>query len=223
MVRVTSGEVRGFKLEVPRRAAVRPPLEMLREAVFNIIGQDLEGWRVVDLFAGSGIMGIEALSRGARAAVFVEKDRAASAVITRNLEKTGFLDRADIITGNAFTAARRLEGKGPIDAVFIDPPFAMMREAKWRGRLSGLVAELFESGELDRDALVILRAPERTRLDAPEGLLILRERKYGHSRLFFIAKADTGGRDEAVEGAGGEPAGGQPPDRRAGPGGCAQG
>ena len=194
---------------------MRPPLEMLREAVFNIIGQDLGGWRVVDLFAGSGIMGIEALSRGARAALFVEKNRAATAVITRNLEKTGFLDRAGIITGNAFTAARRIAGKGPIDAVFIDPPFAMMRDAKWRGRLSGLVAELFDSGELAPDALVIIRAPERAHLEVAQELVILRERKYGHSRLFFIGKAEPEGHDEPSEGSGDEEAVEQPPDRGA--------
>ncbi len=188
MVRVTSGSVRGFKLEVPRAGEVRPPLEMLREAVFNIIGQDLEGWRVADLFAGSGIMGIEALSRGASEALFLERDREASAVIIRNLEKTRMLASARVITGNAFTAARRLAGAGPVDAVFADPPFRMMIETKTRRRVLALVAELFASGELAADALVIVRAPERVFLESPEGLKVEREKKYGHSRLYFFAR-----------------------------------
>ena len=185
---MTSGQLRGFRVEVPRSVSVRPPLEMLREAVFNILGQDLEGWRVADLFAGSGIMGIEALSRGADQAVFLEKDRAATAVILRNLEKTRLLDRGTVITGNAFGAARRLGGKGPIDAVFMDPPFALLRHAAGRARLLELAEELFTCGELAADALAILRTPERTVLDIPEGLRVQVERKYGHSRLFFLSK-----------------------------------
>lgn len=198
MLRVTSGEMRGFKLEVPRSTSVRPPLEMLREAVFNILGQDLAGWRVADLFAGSGIMGIEALSRGASEAVFVEKDRDAVAVIKRNLEKTGLLPKGMVIGGNAFSSARRLAGRGPIDAVFVDPPFAMMRNAAGRTRLLALVGELFASGELAADALVILRAPEKVVLEVPDGFHVSGERQYGHSRLFFFA-ADAGTPDAAAE------------------------
>ena len=73
MLRITAGQVRGFKIDVPKSEAVRPPLEIARQAIFNILGQDLEGFIVLDLFAGSGIMGLEALSRGAEEAVFVEQ------------------------------------------------------------------------------------------------------------------------------------------------------
>lgn len=198
MLRVTAGDMRGFKLEIPRSSAVRPPLEMLREAVFNILGQDLDGWRLADLFAGSGIMGIEALSRGASKVVFVEKDRDSVAVINRNLEKTGLLSKGIVIRGNAFSSARRLDGMGPIDAVFVDPPFATMRAARGRGRILELVGELFASGELSGDAHVILRAPEKTVLEVPEGFHVSSERKYGHSRLFFFA-VDCGAQDGAAE------------------------
>lgn len=203
MLRVTAGDVRGFKLEMPGSRAVRPPLEMLREAVFSILGQDLDGWRVADLFAGSGIMGIEALSRGASDVVFVEKDRGSVAVITRNLEKTGLLPRGIVIGGNAFSSARRLAGMGPIDVIFVDPPFATMRDAHGRARILALVGELFASGELSGDAYIILRAPEKIVVEVPEGFHVSLERTYGRSRLFFFA-VDAGAPGGAAEDAAGE-------------------
>lgn len=189
MLRVTAGSLGGLKLEVPRGPHVRPPLQMIREAVFNILGQDLAGWRVADLFAGSGIMGIEALSRGAEHVVFIERNRDAVALITRNLEKAHFLDCARVVAGDALAAPARLSGRGPVDLVFLDPPFKMMERAHTRRPVNDLVARLFECGKLAPDAVVMLRVP--TRSDAcvpPEGVELFDERVYGVSRLLFFEK-----------------------------------
>lgn len=189
MLRVTSGSLRGLKLDVPRGPHVRPPLAMIREAVFNILGQDLAGWRVADLFAGSGIMGIEALSRGAEHVVFIERNRDATAVITRNLERAHLLDRAWVVAEDALAAPGRLAGRGPLDAVFLDPPFRMMERAHTRRPVNDLVARLFKCGRLADDAVVMLRVPIRCDAgEPPEGAQLVDERVYGISRLLFFEK-----------------------------------
>ncbi|MHC4711638.1 MAG: 16S rRNA (guanine(966)-N(2))-methyltransferase RsmD [Planctomycetota bacterium] len=210
MLRVTSGSVRGFKVEVPRLGSVRPPLEMLREAIFNILGQDLSGWRVADLFAGCGIMGIEALSRGAEFVLFVEKNRTAAAIITRNLEKVRLLDRARVVTGNAFRAPRHIEREGPIDLVFIDPPFRDTRALLSQAKVLELVGELLTSESLSESANVILRLPANILpQEAPPGVAVRDQRVYGNSRVVFFE------REPIPPGAAPE---GGPPEERAEPG-----
>ncbi len=188
MLRVTAGEVRGFKLDVPDSEAVRPPLEILRQAVFNILGQDLSGWRVIDLFSGSGIMGIEALSRGAERAVFVERDRRAVAVIRKNLGKTRLEARASVIGADAFRTPAYLAGEKEVDAVFVDPPFEMIRSADPKGRIERLVETLFGSPALAAAAVVVVRVPRDEALDAPANAETTDDRVYGHSRVLFFAR-----------------------------------
>jgi 16S rRNA (guanine966-N2)-methyltransferase len=189
MLRVTSGSFRGFKLEVPDVKAVRPPLEIARQAVFNILGQDLEAFRVLDLFAGSGIMGIEALSRGAERVIFVEKDRAAVLTIQRNLEKTRTTDASIVVRGDAFAPARYLGTEKGIDLVFVDPPFEMIRVEEDRARISHLVDELFASAALADDAVIVVRVPKGESLvHEPQNAQIDDDRQYGHSRLLFYAR-----------------------------------
>ncbi len=209
MLRVTSGSVRGFKLEVPHLDSVRPPLEMLREAIFNILGQDLSGWRVADLFAGCGIMGIEALSRGAEFVLFVEKNRTAAAVITRNLEKVRLLDRARVVTGNAFRAPRHIEREGPIDLVFVDPPFRATSVAYSQAKVLELVGDLLISESLSESASVILRLPANIiPQQPPPGVALRDQRVYGNSRVVFFEKEAVP--EEA-------PAEGEPPEQEPGP------
>jgi 16S rRNA (guanine966-N2)-methyltransferase len=187
--RITAGSLRGFKVEVPEVETVRPPLEMLRQAVFNILGQDLEDWTVLDLFSGSGVMGIEGLSRGAKKAVFVERDREAVKVLKCNLEKTRTQDRADVVTADAFKSQRYLAGRSGIDAVFVDPPFAMIRSQGPRERISGLVDELFASPALSEGAVVVLRVPKGEDLKpAPGNADLDDDRTYGHSRVLFYVR-----------------------------------
>jgi len=195
MLRVTSGSLKGFKLDVPSEEAVRPPLESLREAVFNIVGQDLAPWRVADVFAGSGIMGIEALSRGASSAVFVERSRRACRVIERNLERTGLSARSRVLAGDALSGSLDLGQDGPPDLVFIDPPFEMIRRKETRARVLRLVERLFLSDALASEALVLLRFPAKFELDeVPEGALLAEERVYGQSRLLFFNRGEPAAR-----------------------------
>ena len=122
-MRVIAGRFGGRRLESPPRAS-RPTSDRVREALFSTLGP-LEDLSVIDLFAGSGALAIEALSRGAASAVLVEKDRGAAAAVAANLESLGVAGEATLVRGDAVAEARRLAGEGEaFDLVFLDPPYA---------------------------------------------------------------------------------------------------
>jgi 16S rRNA (guanine966-N2)-methyltransferase len=122
-VRIVAGEWRGRRLKVPAGAQVRPTADRVREAWMSIVGPELPGARVVDLFAGSGALGLEALSRGAEHVVFVESHQKSLATLRANAEVLGALDRCTIVRGDALRYAARLRGI-EFDVAFADPPYA---------------------------------------------------------------------------------------------------
>lgn len=124
-MRVIGGSRRGMKLRTAPGRETRPTADRVKEALFDIIAADVPGARVLDLFAGSGALGIEALSRGAASAVFVERSPRALAALRANLEHTRFLEVATVIPGDAFRTLARLGREGAqFDLVFVDPPYA---------------------------------------------------------------------------------------------------
>lgn len=121
-MRVISGERRGKKLLAPEGTATRPTADRVKEAIFDIIQFRVAGRHALDLFAGSGQLGIEALSRGAYSCVFCETDRRAAEIIRKNLDACGFSERAEIICGDGVSALSKM-GKNRFDIVFLDPPY----------------------------------------------------------------------------------------------------
>jgi len=119
-MRVISGGAKGRKLKTPSGDGIRPTCDKVKESIFNIIQFDLEGASVLDLFAGTGQLGIEALSRGAKSAVFVDNSSAASTIIRDNLKACGFSGSAKVYTSDAL---RSLERDEKFDIIFIDPPY----------------------------------------------------------------------------------------------------
>jgi 16S rRNA (guanine966-N2)-methyltransferase len=175
---VIAGEAKGRRLTGIRSSAIRPTSDRVREALFSALGAAVPGARVLDLYAGSGALGIEALSRGAAGAVFVDSDREAVAAIRANLALTGTDDRASVVRSSvaSFLAAGR---HGPFDLVFLDPPYAQGPPVQ---DLEALVA----GGFLDAGASVVL---ETRGLDAPpplEGLDVVSRRRYGDTTLVFL-------------------------------------
>jgi len=145
-MRIIAGQRRGHKFDGPKdHRATRPTSDLVREAVFNILGESVEGLLVIDLFAGTGALGLEALSRGAGRVIFVERNRENVALIRRNVATLRYEDRAAIVANDAYRWARSFEpaGAGPV-AVFIDPPYADYEEHPERvvKLLGGLVATL---------------------------------------------------------------------------------
>jgi 16S rRNA (guanine966-N2)-methyltransferase len=160
-VRVVSGIARGRRLVAPKGDHTRPTSDFVREAIFNSLAShlDLEGGTVLDLFAGTGALGIEALSRGAAHATFVEADRHALDALRRNLDATGFADRATIRT----TDVTRTADLPTVDVAFADPPYAF---AGWDDLLTRL------------DAALVVVESDRS-IEPPDGWRVLRSKRYG--------------------------------------------
>ncbi len=126
MMRIITGSARGVRLEtLPSDTVTRPTAERVKEAVFSSLQFELAGRRVLDLFGGSGQMGLEALSRGAASAMFVDASDQAIAVIRRNAEKTRLQDRCHYLISDYRNYLRKARGGVPFDLVFLDPPYAM--------------------------------------------------------------------------------------------------
>ena len=134
-LRVIGGSARGRRLRVPPDSVTRPTRDAVRENVFNLLAARCEfvGARVVDLFAGSGAYGIEALSRGAASCVFVDRSPVAAAVIRANLDSLGMADRGRVVTGPIDTGLAVLGGAAAVDVAFADPPY---RYEAWEALLS---------------------------------------------------------------------------------------
>lgn len=177
-MRVVAGTARGRRLAGPRGRSTRPTADRVREAVFNIL-QSLgvvEGASVLDLFAGSGALGIEALSRGAAAATFVDSDPSAIAVVRANLAATGLEGAATVVRIDAARFLR--EGPGPFDLALLDPPYELGDES-WTELLERLPA-----------AVAVLESDRA--IDPGPGWELLRSRRYG-STVVTLARAGEGG------------------------------
>jgi 16S rRNA (guanine966-N2)-methyltransferase len=170
-VRIVAGELRGRRLVAPRGSSTRPTADRVREALFSMLG-DVSGARVLDLFAGSGALGIEALSRGAEEAVFVDSSREAVESIRRNLAELkveGLVARRDALVWLVAAA-----DNAPFDLIFADPPYDSAV------RTGPLLAERLPP-ILTEDAVIVTESDKRAPLDLPFPLV--RERTYGDTRI----------------------------------------
>lgn len=181
-MRVISGQAKGQRIKVPKGRALRPTADRVKEAIFNILPHDLSGLRVLDLFAGTGNLAIEALSRGAAEAWLVDVSPGSVKVLRDNLAKTGFSSRARVWTGPVAGAIRRLSSKGEtFDLIFLDPPYESGQLAK----VIGLVAR---AGLLRGEGVLV--AEHSAREPAGErynGLFLRDRRRYGGTCVSFFA------------------------------------
>ena len=158
MLRIITGTAKGKKIETLLGEATRPTSERIKEAVFSSIQFDIENRRVLDLFAGSGQLGLEALSRGAASVSFVDSEREAIDIVKKNARTTGFFDKCRYIVSDWRNFIRKSSGKDKYDLVFIDPPYSMQCcvDALLRLENAGLLATgaivVLESGEENIDA-----------------------------------------------------------------------
>lgn len=174
-MRVIAGTARGTRLYGAKGQRIRPILDRVKESLFDVLGDRVEGARVLDLFAGVGNLGIEALSRGAVHADFVEQHRATADAITANLERAHLSDKATV---RALKLPRGLSAvRGPYGLIFVDPPFRIDE------RLLEALFRLVSEGELiDAGGLLIYRHSPHSRYEPPDGAWSLIERRdYGDS------------------------------------------
>ncbi len=152
-MRVIAGTARSLPLKCMEGLDTRPTTDRIKETLFNMLQPDLPGCRFLDLFAGSGAIGIEALSRGAKAAVFVENNRKAAACIRENLAFTRFLDRARVMETEAASALNLLAREEAFDIIFLDPPYGKDLEKE-------ILSILSHSSLADENTVLILEAPK---------------------------------------------------------------
>lgn len=178
-MRIVAGSMRGRTLETPAGQSTRPTSERAREALFNILAhQDvpISGARIADIFAGSGALGFEALSRGAASVTFVEKDAAALRALRANAQKLGVTERISILPVDARFLLRET---APFQYLFMDPPYK-----------SGLGFEilplLVQQGWIASDGLMIMEIAAKETFALPPSFELIDDRKYGVARLLFV-------------------------------------
>lgn len=186
-MRVIAGSARSLKLKVPEGEGTRPTTDRIKETLFNILQGDIPGCVFADLFAGSGGIGIEALSRGARYAWFVENGREPVSCISANLTFTRLADKATLLKGDVFSMLSMIREK-EVDIIFMDPPYQ-----------AGYEEELFKAlGRMPyvtSNTLLILEAQVHRELDflKSTGFQIIREKNYKTNKHVFIKKHADGG------------------------------
>ena len=195
-MRVIAGTAGGRTLVAPRSRATRPITDLVKESLFGTLGDRVPGARFLDLYAGSGAVGIEALSRGAAACTFVERGREALAALRRNLETTGLAADA-LVRATDVTAFLAAGGGERYDLAMVDPPFADHAILAPLQALQSLLAP---------GATVVVRTFWRTPVPAPDGLAVVRQRRFGETMLTFLTApepaSEAGERKPSV---GGEP------------------
>lgn len=172
-----------------RGGNVRPTTARVRQAIFSIVSHKIPGAAVLDLYAGTGAMGIEALSRGAAKAVFVESSFRQIRAIRDNLAATGFAEKSDIVKGDVLRTLTALgQQNRKFDLVIADPPYAVGQSAQNRMRLAEKTLQhLLKSGIVNPDSLIILEHAARgSGPNVPEGLTLLSVRKYGDTAVSIL-------------------------------------
>lgn len=184
-MRVIAGSARRVPLKTPDGMDTRPTQDRIKETLFNMLQYELADCVFLDLFAGSGAIGIEALSRGAKQAVFVEQDEKAVSIIRENLKATRLEDRAVIMHCDALSALRRLEGKYRFDFIFMDPPYNHELEKQ-------MLSSLKDSSLIDKESTIIVEASLETSFDYLEsiGFIMEKNKKYKTNRHVFVYRGE---------------------------------
>lgn len=157
-MRIIAGEFRSRRLHTPKDASTtRPMPDYVRESLFGILRGNCEGAIVLDAFAGTGSVGLEAISRGAQRCVFIERERTIAQILRRNIEDLGVEDRCEVVEGDALGLAAVARCPNPVDLVFLDPPYPLVQsEAGWR-RVKDQTSRFIE--RLSPDGFAVVRTP----------------------------------------------------------------
>ncbi len=181
-MRVIAGSAGGIRLAVPKRG-VRPTMDRVKAAIFSSLGDAVVGARVLDLFAGSGALGIEALSRGASSVVFVEADRQSAEIIEGNFAKTKLKGR--IRQQDAFDFLRHTSGAERFDIIFADPPYEKTQDGE--RFTEKLLANEQLAQLMDADGIFVLEKQPDEALPDMKQWRLLRQKRYGATEVLFLS------------------------------------
>ncbi len=187
-MRIIAGEYGGRLIKAPAGEGTRPMLDRVREALFSTLGERLDGGRVLDLFAGTGSLGLESLSRGAAFARMVELDPLVVKLLQANVAALGAGERVRVVTADALSpTAWKDPGGHRFDVIFYDPPYPLLRVGPGRKRALEAIA-LLASDRLQGEGVIVFHAP-RNLLTATEfGAIAARERVYGTNSLWYLTR-----------------------------------
>jgi len=186
-MRIIAGEFRGRKLLPPQGQQTRPITDRVKQSLFDILAPSIEGAVVFDCFAGTGSLGLEALSRGASRAVFFEQDRSAVRLLQENIRALGVSDRAKVVSADLFRWFEKPEWAISAGMVFLDPPYRFLSERS--AALQSLGKGMAER-HLAAEAIVVFRHDAGDRLELPP-LVRYDEREYGGMTLEFLRRGDV--------------------------------
>lgn len=181
MTRIIGGDLRGRRLKVPD-TNTRPTSNRVREAIFSSVEHAVSGLsdlRILDLFAGSGALGIESISRGAAEAVLIEKDLRVADTLHSNIAALG-LKTARVLIADALVEISKPSSRGKFDVVFIDPPYDLADED-----VTALLANLAKNGWLNENALVVVERGSRSQVIWPQEIEQLRQKFYGDTTIWY--------------------------------------
>ncbi|MBC7229189.1 MAG: 16S rRNA (guanine(966)-N(2))-methyltransferase RsmD [Actinobacteria bacterium] len=187
-MRIIAGDARGRRIKAPRGCGTRPMRDFVREAVFSMLGERVTGAAVLDLFAGSGSLGLEALSRGAAEAVFVDRGGEPCRIIQENLDMLGMSGRGTVVRAEILDYLRKTAGRrSPFHLIFIDPPYRI--DLRYRQEM---LKRLAAGGFLAPSAVVVIEAPLRSAPPAPPpGMRHRERRKYGETAVDVYVKEEN--------------------------------
>jgi 16S rRNA (guanine(966)-N(2))-methyltransferase RsmD len=180
-MRIISGTSKGRKLVTPRSQSLRPTSDRVKESIFNILQDEIVGKVVLDLFAGTGNLGIEALSRGAKKTIFVEKGRQALRLIQRNLTQFGLEEQSEILPKDANRAIGILKQKGEsFDLILMDPPYQ-------KGLIQKTLMKLNSHQIYHKDSILVIEHNRREPLSTVmDGWNLIRQRRIGDTLISFL-------------------------------------
>ena len=193
-MRIIAGQWRSRTLVRPETPRTRPMPDRVKEALFDVLGSryecpgELPPLRVADVFAGSGSMGLEALSRGASHCWFFERERIALTALRKNIDTLDAVDRTDVITTDAWRSAVRASSAEPFELVFLDPPYRESEDTSQHGQVARFLVRLTQ--EDDNRPLVVLHHPAKTRFgdDVPASWHIADQRVFGSNGVTLFAR-----------------------------------
>jgi len=188
-MRILAGAHKGRRLLAPPSGSgTRPITSLVKKSLFDMLGGRLEGAVVVDLYCGTGTLGLEALSRGAERVCFAERDRLVLSRLRRNIEALGAADRCEVWAGDVAASLRRRLA-GPVDVAFVDPPYAQARRWSWQAASDMILAPLAE--RLAPDGVVVVRVPAGCEPpDELGALAVRRRRRYGEMALALLGRRE---------------------------------
>lgn len=180
-MRIISGKARGTKLYTLEGTNTRPTLDRVKESIFNIIQSEIDGAQVLDLFAGSGAIGLECLSRGAEKAVLCDKSKEAIEIIKKNIEKTHMEEKAQVFNTDFETCLEKVKAQ-QFDIIYLDPPYATDYILK-------SLKKIIEFGIIKKESIIIIETDDEKRILREIeniGIKIVDKRKYGRATIIFL-------------------------------------